>query len=115
MSEPLLPIDLACYRGETPSWDFPIIRGSSPVDLSTGAVVTWYLVADEHDADDDALATKTVDDGLAIPTPSTGVVTGSLTTQQTSGLPSTTMHRMVLVEGTRRTIVAHGRVLLVDA
>jgi len=116
--QPIPSTDLDCYRDETPAWSFPITRGGVAVDLdAAGVSLAWYLCASLADEDADALETKTLGSGLTIPTPDSGIVQAALDADDTAadGLPSAMYHRLVLTESTRKTIVARGRLFILEA
>lgn len=79
----------------------------------SGWALSWRLKASLADADGAALLTKTTSSGIALTTPTSGVVTISIADTDTDGLAAGRhYHELKRTDAGNETVLAHGRCVL---
>lgn len=78
-------MDLTMTRGDTASWQFPITVDEVPFDL-TDVSATFTVKRHVDDDDQDAIARRTIGDGVTIDDAAGGLLTVKMAVADTDGL-----------------------------
>lgn len=80
--------ELSMYRGDEPSLDITLTSAGVPVNL-TGVALRFTAKYHTWDSDDDAVITKTTDDGITVTAPASGVIAVDFLAADTADLVGT--------------------------
>lgn len=106
--------ELEAYRGDTIRLSVPVIRNSSPVDL-TGSTIYFTAKRKKNDLDVDAVIQKSTDDGIIITDAELGqalIVIAPIDTSSLEDEPRLYCDVEVIEANGTRTTVANGRLTI---